>query len=191
MHGGWGAPSQPEPSLLVWGRVEEGRIVLEPTFEITTTPVLPMQAGDFLLEGTDGSGESLFTLSFQPTTIPDADTGTSHFAFAIPLRSFDASDLERLRVSGGGRSPATLEPRVGPQRASAPDPEVAEGAGDSVEITWDGAAFPMALIRDPATGQILSFARNGRISLDAPSGEIELVFSDGLRSREPLRRVVR
>jgi hypothetical protein len=191
MHGGYGAPRQPEPSLLVWGRVERDRIVLEPTFEITTTPILPTRPGDFLLEAKDGSGESLITLQFQPTSIPDAEEGAGHFAFAIPLRSFGTADLEELRISGGGRSPAVLQPRPGPQMVSTPEPEFTPGPGDSVEITWDGSAFPMALVRDPVSGQILSFARSGRISLEAPSAEVEMIFSDGLRSRERVRRLVR
>ena len=40
-----GTPEQPEPALLVWGRVEDGRIILEPAFEITTTPKLPSGRG--------------------------------------------------------------------------------------------------------------------------------------------------
>jgi hypothetical protein len=74
---------------------------------------------------------------------------------------------------------------------SAPEPQLATGDGSSVEITWDGAAFPMALVRDPTTGEVLSFARNGRISLSVPSREVEMIFSDGLRSRQPVRRTVR
>ncbi|MGD2120488.1 MAG: fibronectin type III domain-containing protein [Gemmatimonadota bacterium] len=191
MQGGYGAPSQPEPSLLVWGRMEGGRIVLEPSFQVATTPVLPSGTGEFLLEGTDGSGEALFALSFQPVPIPDAQDGSGHFAFAIPLRFIRMTELEGLRVSGGGRSPAVLEPRVGARRIPTPEPEVRAGAGTSVEVTWDQAAFPMALVRDPATGDVLSFARGGRVSLSVAAGEVELVFSDGLRSREPVRRAVR
>ncbi len=196
MQGGFSAPSltepgQPEPSLLVWGRIEGRRIVLEPAFEVITTPLLPSGPGDFLLEGANGEGRSLFAISFQPVLVADAEDGSGHFAFAIPLRSFDIAGLERLRVSGGGHSPAVLEPRVGPQMVSTPEPEFRPGAGSSVEVTWNGTAFPMALIRDSTTGDILSFARNGRISLSVPSGEVEVVFSDGLRSRERVRRTLR
>jgi hypothetical protein len=51
--------------------------------------------------------------------------------------------------------------------------------------------FPMVLIRDPGTGDVLSFARGGQIRLEVRSTEVELVFSDGVRSAEAVRRRVR
>jgi hypothetical protein len=49
----------------------------------------------------------------------------------------------------------------------------------------------MVLIRDPATGDVISFARGGEIRLEVPSNEVELVFSDGVRSTGAMRRRVR
>ena len=44
---------------------------------------------------------------------------------------------------------------------------------------------------DPATGEVLSFARNGRIDLPIQSEQIEVFFSDGIRSSERILRTVR
>jgi hypothetical protein len=60
-----------------------------------------------------------------------------------------------------------------------------------VEMRWDETSFPMALVRDPVTGQVLSFARGGRVDLPVSAGEIEITFSDGLRSTDRIRRTIR
>jgi hypothetical protein len=190
-YGGMAAPGRVEPSLLVWGRVEGNQITVEPAFEISTRPVLPSGGGEYLLEGVGPSGDRLFSMTFQPTSVPDGKGGEGHFAFAIPIRLLDRDQLSGLRVSGGGRLPAFAESRVGPETVAAPTPEVTPRAGSVVEVTWDAQSFPMALIRDPASGGVLSFARGGAISLPVTSDEIEVLFSDGLGSSGRVRHRVR
>ncbi len=191
MHGAHGASGGPEPSLLVWGRVEGGQIILEPAFEVTAVPTLPTEVGDYVLQGADQDGTALFSLSFQPIPVPDAEGAEGHFAFAIPLDTFDRRELTQLRVTGGGQAPAVMQRRVGPQMVSGPGAEFTPRGTASVEVTWDAAAFPMALVRDPNTGEVLSFARNGRIELPIQSAEVEILFSDGTNSPERIRRTVR
>lgn len=74
---------------------------------------------------------------------------------------------------------------------AAPEPEFTSRGGSMVEMTWDANSFPMALVRNPATGEVLSFARGGRISFSVSSDEIEVIFSDGIKSSERVRRSVR
>jgi len=81
--------------------------------------------------------------------------------------------------------------RIGPEPVAAPEPELTPRGTSVVEMTWDADSFPMALVRDPATGEVLSFARGGRISLPVSSDEIEIIFSDGLNSSDRIRRTVR
>jgi len=40
----------------------------------------------------------------------------------------------------------------------------------------------MALVRDPATGQILSFARGGKLDITFQGRELDVTFSDGVSS---------
>jgi Rieske Fe-S protein len=190
-HGGTASGSGPEASLLIWGRVSDEGIVLEPAFEVTTIPVLPGESGPYLLEAMDERGSPLFSRAFRPMPVPDAGAEEGHFAFAVPLRLLGGVDLARLRVSGGGSAPAIRESRRGPQIVSAPEPEFSAAGGSGVEMTWDAASFPMALVRDPSTGEILSFARGGRVSLMVSPPEIEVIFSDGLRNRGRVLRSVR
>ena len=53
-----------------------------------------------------------------------------------------------------------------------------------VALRWDAARAPMLMVRDPATGEVLSFARGGHIEVAAPRGEVSVTVSDRVRSRE-------
>jgi hypothetical protein len=65
-------------------------------------------------------------------------------------------------------------------RATAPGLTLERRAGRAT-VGWDQGAYPLAVIRDAATGQILSLARGGSIELpDAPT-ELEVTVSDGTR----------
>jgi len=56
-----------------------------------------------------------------------------------------------------------------------------------VRLTWNAAAYPMALVRDVATGDILSFARRGSAVLGGAGGRtLDITWSDGVRSRREL-----
>jgi hypothetical protein len=182
---------QAEPSLLVWGRVEARSVVLEPAFEVVTVPVLPSGSGDFLLEGLDEWGESRFAMGFQPVPVAHAEEGDGHFAFAIPLRLLDLTSLRSLRVTGNGYAPGITESRVRPAFVSPSEPQLSHRGGSSFELAWDSASFPMALVRDPGTGEVLSFARGGTANLTLSPGEIEIVFSDGLQNSGRVRHRVR
>jgi hypothetical protein len=39
----------------------------------------------------------------------------------------------------------------------------------------------MALVRDPGTGAVLSFARGGDAVVTARAGDVEVILSDGVR----------
>jgi hypothetical protein len=141
------------PALLVWGRIENGSAVLEPAFQVVTRPALPVRRGAYALEGTTADGRQAFRLSFDPVFAADQDRGTGHFAFAVPLDQTAAGRLERIRLTGPGLGQVV--------RARAPE---------------SGAMF-----RDPATGQVLGFARS-RPRIPAGRRELDVVLSDGVRS---------
>ncbi|HEX8275066.1 MAG TPA: hypothetical protein VF615_20700 [Longimicrobiaceae bacterium] len=178
----------PQPALLVWGRIVDGEVVLEPAFQVTTRPSLPGSAGPYTVEGTDAAGGVLFSLSFDGDRIPDVPGDRRHFAFAVPL---DAGKMERLaaiRVVGTGAEARTRAPAgaVLARRASLslraePRATVARTDANRLAVRWDAAAFPMVMVRDARTGDILSLARGGAAEVRA-SGDVELVVSDGVRS---------
>ena len=108
------ASSAPEPSLLVWGRMRGGRLVLEPAFELVTRPRVPNgRGGNYLLEGLDARGSRLFSYGFDGEEVADLPHGGRGFAFAIPLSLFSVSELASLRLSGTARPPNSGRPDRG------------------------------------------------------------------------------
>jgi hypothetical protein len=171
------------PSLLVWGRISRsGEVVLEPAFRVVTAPSLPERGGRYTLEGRDASGAPLFSLSFDGDEIAEGpNAGDRHFSFAVPMDDATHARLATLQLAGAQRA-AVGRTRIGaPAAAAAPVAEAASAG--RVRVRWDAASYPMALVRDAASGQILSFARGGD-ALVAASGpsELEIVLSDRVQS---------
>jgi hypothetical protein len=174
-----------QPCLLVWGHVRNGELVLEPAFQVNTRPSLPAQAGPYSLEGKAADGSPVFSLSFAPSEIADAPGSQQNFVFAVPLPAARASRLASLHLSGSGR-PAILaatagsgaQPPVQSERV-----EVRRAGNGSVALRWDARAHPMIMVRDTETGEVLSLARGGDAELSTLKGQVDLVISDGVKSR--------
>jgi hypothetical protein len=178
------AASAKQPTIMVWGRIENGQAMLEPTFQIMTRPVLPAQPGPYSVEGIASDGSSLFRLSFDPTKVADDPRGSRHFAFAVPLDQTLAARLQDVRLSGPGgvMSAASLSlARIAP--AGSPDSIVVRREAGEVAVEWNSSIHPMVMVRDPDTGEVLSFGRGGKVRVTTAKGTLELVQSDGVRSR--------
>jgi hypothetical protein len=181
----------PRPSLLVWGRVERGQLVLEPAFSLVARPTTPTESGPYRVEGIARNGRTIFSYSFAGERPADADDATArHFAFAIPLDDATQGELASIRLTGGGAPAAVMSASLAPGgiAASINAVDATAAASGSVNVRWGAETGRMALIRDRTTGQVLSFARGGSASVRAPSGDIEVTISDGVRSAA---RVVR
>jgi hypothetical protein len=186
--GSTGPLGSPVPALVIWGRIaaDGSSGVLEPAFQVTAPASLPAGGGSSVVEGLDAAGALLFSLPFEAILTGEEDG--RHFAFALPLESFPAERLatvtlrERGRVldSRGGGPPAGVAGAPAPDR----EPPVARRrAGAGVEVRWDARREPLLVIRDAASGQILSLARGGRVVLPQVPGDLEVTASDGIRSR--------
>lgn len=180
---GWTEAAGPQRCLLVWGRIVEGRPVLEPAFEIVTRPSLPARPGPYSVEAVSQGGTRLFALSFDASPVEDGRGDARHFAFAVPLGSVTAERAATLRLDGpGGRVTTARAPA--PVGAAVTEPPVeARIASGGVALRWDAAARPMVMVRDPATGEIVSFARGGQAIVATPKRTLDLEVSDGVGSR--------
>lgn len=169
-----------EPSLIVWGRIRDGEVILEPAFESTTEARLPLVAGPNVVAGFDAAGAESFRLAFNGTPVADAAFNEEQFAFAVPLRMI-RGPLVRLQLESRGRR--TTVTTTGARTAGrAPNLRV-ERSGTSATISWNAADYPLAVIRDATTGQILSLAPGGRVTLDEAGGLLDVTLSDRTRSR--------
>lgn len=173
-----------QPVLLVWGRMRDGVIELEPAFELDAPARPPSGGGRYMIEGLRPDGRRLFSYAFEPEAVADSPDGEGHFAFTLPVAML-GDRAASLRVTGpGGQAFATT--RAGLPGAQGlqqgPAASVRSLAADQVELRWDRNQFPMVLVRDPATRQILSFARGGAATIRTFARELDLVYSDGVRS---------
>jgi hypothetical protein len=169
------------PVLLVWGRIAaDGTAVLEPAFELLGRPTAMPEPGPFTVQGLDAGGAVLFSRSFAGDEVGHGVPGTRLFAFTVPLGHEGSRTVHRIQLVGPGAS-ATLIRAVPDGR---PRPEVARRALPTGQqrLTWTGADYPMALVRDRTTGQILSFSRDGRTELPAGTGDVDVLLSNGTGS---------
>lgn len=86
-----------ERTLLLWGRVQDGELRLEPVFEWETPVKLPTSPGPYRLEGIDAAGGRMFSMSFTPDRV---DHGGASFLFAVPVEEGRADELARVTLTG-------------------------------------------------------------------------------------------
>jgi hypothetical protein len=179
-----------QPSLVIWGHIKDGQMVLEPAFQLNTRPKLPQRAGPYSIEAASADGTRLLSLSFAPDEVADAPGGQKNFVFAVPLPSATVARISTLRLSGLGRQATVSAPRAdGPSSAqlntvAMPDSvEVRRAGSDRIRLRWNARAHPMVMVRDVETGEVLSLARGGDVQLPTLKGRVDLVLSDGVRSR--------
>ena len=122
------------PSLLLWGGVSADSVpFLEPAFVVEAPPALPDSAGDYVVTGRTASSVELFSLSFTMPEVTDGD-GSSSFAFVLPVQPGWEGNLASITLAGPGGS-----------------------------FTLDGDSdLPMAILRNPRTGQVRGILRNQR-----------------------------
>ena len=166
-HEVWETPSASRTLLVSGGVTADGEPWLDPAFVVDTRPVVPTADGPWRLSGRRADGGELFSLSFGLAQVWDGD-GRSGFAFALPAEPAWETELASLVLSG-------------------PD--------GSVEMT-EGSEPPVAILRDPQTGQVRAIFRDlpsgplaGSAAEDrAPEPGLEVMVSSGLPGASAWRR---
>jgi len=181
-----------EPGILVWGRISGNEFVLEPAFDVTATPALPKRSGAHRIEGLADDGSQLFAFAFEGDAVDHAQPDARSFAFVVPKSALRGRSLATLRLSGRGRvaelrsSAASVE-ALRTDRAESP--RVRRSTGRTARLSWSGSSVRGVLVRDVRTGDVLSFVRGGTAAFETAANEVELVMSDGVRSRASRVRV--
>ena len=182
-----------QPTLLVWGHIVNGQPVLEPAFQVTTRPSLPAAPGPYSIEATATDGSRVFALSFDARPVADDPQGSRHFAFAVPLDPTRAAQVRNLQLHGPGARVAGVSQSVARLNRSAVTDSVVtrREAGGQVRLQWNAAAHPMVMVRDPDTGEVLSFARGGDARVWTSKARLDLEVSDGVQSQRVRRAINR
>ena len=165
--------------LLVWGRITDQGPVLEPAFVVDAPIALPAP-GPHRLEALAADGSVLYRRNFSAVPMGDLPTGQEEgFAFVIPIERAMELEMSSLQVVSGGRT--ARQQAAG----SLTDPsfDLSRDASGRTVVRWDRTGYPMVLVRDAATGAILSFARGGEVHLPVTRGRLRLSASDGVRTR--------
>jgi hypothetical protein len=175
--GGAQASGAPSPGLLIWGRIDQGRVILEPAIEVDAPASLPTRSGPHRVEGFGANGASLFSIAFNGERVADSqDPNDQTFAFVVPMSQLRGVNLARLRLSARGNQ---VEQRSG---GGGGVPAAQRTAAGRVRVTWNPNAARMAMIRDARSGRILSFSRGGDVDLRTATDDLEITLSDGVRS---------
>ena len=167
------ARSGAEPALLVWGRIVNGAPVLEPPFVIETTAPPPVP-GPHRVVLRDAGGAELASVPFGSERVADLPTETETFAFALPLAMMRGRAATSIAVTTRESARAT---RVMPDTRSAAVSVARAGAG-LVRVRWDAGRVPALLLRDPASGAVLSIARGGDVTIVTDGRDLDVHLSD-------------
>jgi hypothetical protein len=176
------AQNAPRPGVLVWGRIVAGNLILEPAFDVVAPASLPTAPGANRLQLFGPLNEPLIELTFdgdRPADIVDATQ--QHFAFVIPLDMLRGGVAPaRIRFSANGRS---VERRS--TAAAAPQGQGLRAdrlSRNRIRVQSEPGAAG-TLVRDAATGDILSILRGSDAVIESAAQNVELVVSDGVVSR--------
>lgn len=194
----------PTEGLLVWGRIVNGTVLLEPAFRVRA-PITPAAAlASHHVEALDGDGAVLLDL---PIVADRVDHSTSqseqHFAVVMPWSATLERALSRIRVRDV-RTPLVAASRVSSTAVAAklsrnailtaplvmPDPEATVDAAPAgrARVRWNSARYPMAMVRDAITGQIMGYVRKSGDAVVTGGRTLEVEYSDGVRSVTQRRR---
>jgi hypothetical protein len=168
-----------QPGMLVWGRIENGRAELEPAVRVIARPSLPDRPGPYRLEGRAEDGSRIFGFGFAPLVTADDPAGPKHFAFVVPMRVEGAMRLASLHLEGAGVHASATQASSQP-----PEVEVTRAAAGRLALRWDADKSPMLLVRDPVTGEVLSFARGGTAQVATERDEVAVTVSGRARDAE-------
>ncbi len=172
--------------LLIWGRVADKKLILEPAFRVSAPPKLPSASGPYAISGYSQNGTLLFSISFKGKRISHSSSDKRGFAFAIPVNRVNIKQLETLRLSGNSlktlnRSQISSQLQKPPIDA-VPDIKVRRKGVNSVSLEWRSNIYKMTMVKNSRTGEVLGFTRGGISEIKTDAEELKLYFSDGVHT---------
>jgi hypothetical protein len=192
--GGVSSPSAPGEGLLVWGRVVDGRIQLEPAFRVNAPVSTSAAAASHRLELLDGDGTTLFDTPIEAQRVDHATAADERqFAVVVPWSATLEARLAAIRVRDA-RSPLSAVARrsarmTAPSAGGTPltsqmpvQAQVDRTTDGRARVTWNTSAYPMAMVRDAATGALMGFVRRSGDAVVTGGRAIDVIYSDGVRT---------
>lgn len=182
--------------LLVWGTITNGRVHVEPAFRLDGAGVdheMPLGTDRAVrIDVLDANGRVLATTLVAAPPIDHAEQDVRSFAATLRLTPEEHDAIARVRVqdvrsplSTGTRQRSVAAAVAAAQTAAqaAASPSVARAGANQLRVEWDTQRYPRAMVRNPATGRILSFLSETGSAVAWSGGDIEIRLSDGVRTR--------
>ncbi len=166
--------------LLVWGRIENGQVTLEPAFRIPANNSLA-EPGPYTWEARDAVGQVLASVSFNAPEVADLpERSLRLFSFVVPLKPEVLAAVRSTHVKSGDQE---LTSRiVSPVQAA--DLEntlfLQDLPNHGLQVVWDADRYPMLMLRDARTGELRGFLRGGSAQVVSAPDEVEIQGSDGI-----------
>jgi hypothetical protein len=181
-------PAAAKEGLLIWGRLEKGRMILEPAFRVAATGA-PVTEGPYLWEAKDAKGQVLSRMPFQMYEVADVPNDEQqHFAFVVPLDSTVMDALDSMHVTKGATELAMQKSKATAQIQSAVQAfRIVNLPNRQAQIHWDALTHPVAMLRDAKTDEVRGFLRGGDADIEDLPDNAELQLSDGVKSSVVLR----
>ena len=190
--GGVSSPNAPAEGLLVWGRVANGKVQLEPAFRVNAPITASATSASHRLELLDADDATLLDTPIATQKVDHAaDTDERQFAVIVPWSAALEARLASIRVRDA-RSPLSAMARRSARmtaQAAGGTPVVPQAraqvnrtADGRARVTWNSEAFPMAMVRDAATGALMGFVRRSGDAVVTGGRAVDVVYSDGVRT---------
>lgn len=169
------APQQ--EGLLVWGRRQGGKWILEPAFRIKGP--LPAGGGAHRASAVDGSGQEIAGVDFDMAAVGcGTDPDEAHFAVFLPMGGDAFDRIQTLQVKAGDQILALRKPSLVLGGDAALNAQPAGGT----TLRWT-SGHPAALVRDARTGEVVAIARDGVVNLPE-AREVDVQLSDGVHTEK-------
>jgi hypothetical protein len=173
-----GLAGAPE-GLLVWGRIEDGRAVLEPAFRVPTTGVAP-EPGLYTWEARDSFGQVLRRVPFNAPEVADfPNVAARHFSFVVPMTPEALLAVQSIHLLQQDRELAWQTRQLLQTPAAV---RMQELPGRGLRLDWNAGTHPVLMLKDSRTGEVRGFLRGGSALIDDAPDEVEVHASDGVRS---------
>jgi hypothetical protein len=174
--------------LLIWGRIENNQVTLEPAFRIPANSSLA-EPGPYTWESRDALGRVLTSVGFNTHEVADMPDGAARmFSFVVPLGADVLQAIQTMHVKSGNQE---LARRV-VSAASADEFKAAVDVQDlpdgGAQVVWDADRYPVLMLRDARTGEVRGFLRGGNAQIVQAPAEIEIHSPDGVRGEVMLHR---
>ncbi len=173
-----------QEALLVWGRIENGNVILGPAFKVAATGIAP-QPGPYVWQAKDALGQVLMTLPFDAPEVADLpDSSLRMFSFVAPMSADTMSRISSVHLSKDGKelTRATAASGAAPMLGARAVVRQQFLPNHKMQFSWDAARSPMVMLRDAKTGEVRGFLSGGNATIEDAPDDLEVQFSDGIHS---------